>query len=140
MPCITNWPPDIVFFSDENLGRQAFPAPLRDAGVPLRVFHTVFDSGIADTDWIPVVAQRGWIALTTDERLRYRAVERDAIMAANLGVIVLISGKTHPEKAAIFLQSRNRIINFIRQHEPPFIARLYRNRIDLWFLSDNRTL
>lgn len=138
MPCIMRWPHDIVFFSDENLGRRAFPTPLQEDGVPLHVFHTAFDSGIADTAWIPVVAQNGWIALTTDERLRYRAVERDAIMAANLGVIVLVGRKTHPEKAAIFLQSRDRIINFIRQHEPPFIARLYHNRIELWFPSDNR--
>ena len=134
-----NWPHDIVFFSDENLGRRLFPSPLQEDGVPLHVFHTVFDSGIADTAWIPVVAQHGWIALTTDEMLRHRAVERDAIMASNLGVIVLVSGKTHPEKAAIFLQSRNRIINFIRQHEPPFIACLYHNSIRLRYPSDNRT-
>ena len=132
MPYTTNWPLDIVFFSDENLGRQAFPSPLLDAGVPLHVFHTIFASGIADTDWIPVVAQHGWIALTTDARLRYKPSERDAIMEANLGVIVLVSGNTHLEKATIFLQSRNRIVNFIRRHEPPFIARLYHNRIELW--------
>ena len=53
-------------------------------------------------------------------------------MRAGLGVIVLVSGHTNREKAEIFLHSHRRIINFIRHNEPPFIARLYRNRIELW--------
>ena len=85
-----------------------------------------------DTEWTPVVARRGWTALTTDVRLRYNRRERDTIMGAGLGIIVLVSGRTHREKAEIFLRSRRRIVNFIRQNEPPFIARLYRDRIELW--------
>ena len=139
MLCATNWPPDINFFSDENLGRRIFPAPLQAAGVPLHIFFDHFASGVLDIEWIPAVARRGWIALTSDARLRYNQGERDAIMAAGLGVIVLVSGNTHSEKAAIFLQSRTRIVHFVRHHEPPFIARLYRNRIELWLPRQDRT-
>ena len=60
-------------------------------------------------------------------------------MEARLGVIVLVSGNTHSEKAALFLQSRNRIVYFIRHHEPPFIARLYQSRIEMWLHYDSRT-
>ena len=110
---------------------------MRAAGVRLEIFYDHFasgvpGSGVPDTEWTPAVAQRGWIALTTDVRLRYNRRERDTIMGAGLGIIVLVSGHTHLEKAEIFLRSRRRIVNFIRQNEPPFIARLYRDRIELW--------
>ncbi len=50
MLCATNWPPDINFFSDENLGRRIFPAPLQAAGVPLHIFFDHFASGVPDMD------------------------------------------------------------------------------------------
>ena len=139
--CATSWPVDLVFFSDENLGRGVFPGPLLAAGVPLEIFFDHFPSGgsnrVLDTDWIPEVARRGWVALTTDTRLRYIPEERDTIMLSNAAVISLVSGSSHGEKAAIFLACREIIIDFLRLHEPPFIARLYRDRIEMWLNLEN---
>lgn len=32
-------------------------------------------SGILDTDWIPVIGERGWVVITSDRRLRTRPTE-----------------------------------------------------------------
>ena len=98
-----------------------------------------FPNGTDDVSWIPVVAQHGWVALTHDLRVRYSNLERDAIMESGLRVIVIRSGTTHAEMAQIFLNLREQISDFLRQNPAPFIARLYRDRIEMWLSQDDLT-
>jgi hypothetical protein len=114
------------------LGTRQFPEPLRDAGIHLELLVDNFDSGTPDIDWIPVVAMRRWVVLTHDKRMRHNRLEQDTIMSCQSRVIVISSGSTRAEMASLFLASMDRVLAFIQQHEPPFIARLYRNRIELW--------
>lgn len=129
----TSSPPEPVFFSDENLGRKVFPAQLRDVGVDLEVHLDHFPQGAEDKDWLGEVGRRGWILLTLDARLRYNRLERDAIMNHGVAAFVLVGGQSHAEKAATFLEARNRILRFLRRHRPPFIAKIYAGgRVKLW--------
>lgn len=105
----------------------------------MEVLADHFPNGTDDVSWIPIVAQHGWVALTHDLRVRYNEIERDAIMASGLRVIVIRSGTTHAEMARIFLDLREQIIDFLRQHPPPFITRLYRDRIEMWLSRDDWT-
>ena len=98
-----------------------------------------FQPGVPDVVWIPLVAQRRWVILTTDVRLRYNLVERDAIMGSNAAVLILVSSHAHPELASYFLACRDLIVDFLQNHDPPFIARLYRDRIEMWLNRDNWT-
>ena len=75
---------------------------------------------------------RRWVVLTHDKRMRHNRLEQDTIMSCQSRVIVISSGSTRAEMASLFLASMDRVLAFIQQHEPPFIARLYRNRIELW--------
>lgn len=68
----------VRFFVDENtLALGKVMAELRDdtavIGKP-PVGHVLW-RGMADVEWIPVVAARGWIAITVDHRLRTRPHE-----------------------------------------------------------------
>ncbi len=90
-------------------------------------------------DWIPSVAQNGWITLTNDVRLRYNPGEKEAVMQSNAAIIILASDYTHPQLAENFLAARASIINFVRSNRPPFIARLYRDRIEMWLSQDDLT-
>ena len=47
------------------------------------------EAGDRDVDWIPKVAERRWIAVTADKRLRRRLVELEAIQNARLGLVVI---------------------------------------------------
>ena len=116
-----------------------FPNPLLADGVLLETFFAHFQPGIPDTEWIPAVAARGWVVLTNDARLRYNPIERDTIMGSNAAVIILAGGYTHSEMAEMFLSARNSVLDFLRQYQPPFIARLYRDRIEMWLSRDDWT-
>lgn len=133
----TSSPPEPVFFSDENLGRNIFPQRLREAGLRLEVHLDHFPPGTPDEEWLEVVAKRGWVLLTLDARLRYNRLERDAIMIHGLAAFVLTGGSSHEEKAASFLRARPRLRRFLRRHRPPFIAKIYTDgRVGLWLAEE----
>ena len=110
-----------------------FPNPLLADGVLLETFLAHFQSGTPDTEWIPAVV------LTNDARLRYNPIERDTIMGSNAAVIILAGGYTHPEMAEMFLSARRLVLEFLRQNPAPFIARPYRDRIEMWLTRYNWT-
>ena len=47
--------------------------------------------------------------------------------------------ETLAEMAQIFVGLREQITNFLRQNPAPFIARLYRDRIEMWLSHDDWT-
>jgi hypothetical protein len=95
--------------------------------VALEIHADHFAKGTPDSEWIPFVATRGWVLLTLDAKLRYNKLERDAIMGSGLAAFVLVGGRRHDEKAAVFLEARSRVERFLRRNEPPFIAKIYRD-------------
>lgn len=114
-----------IFFLDENLGTRTFPDPLREAGLSIKPFTDHFRKGTPDSEWIPEVASRGWVLLTLDTRLRYNRLEQQAILEHGLAGFVLVGGRRHDEKAAIFLRARNRVEALLARRPPPFIAKVY---------------
>lgn len=129
----TSSPPEPVFFSDENLGRRVFPDLLRAEGISLKVHLDHFEQGTPDDQWVPAVAARGWVLLTLDARLRYNRLEQDAIREHGLAVFVLVSGKSHEEKATNFLRALPRIRRLLLRQAPPFIAKVLANgEVRLW--------
>ena len=105
--------------------------------MPLEILLDNFPSGTPDAEWIPEISRRGWVALTHDRRIRYNRLERDTIMRSGARVIVISSGNTRAEMAGILLEMHEKVLDFLRENEPPFIARLYRNRIAMWLSHDN---
>jgi hypothetical protein len=88
-------PPELsqlVYVVDENLLRlgRALVALRNDVGCfgqpPL---NEVLPSGIGDTEWIPVVGSCGWIAITSDRRLRTRPTEARLALEYRLKVVHL---------------------------------------------------
>lgn len=83
---------DVRFVIDENLLRMAkgvvrvrrdtavFSAPPIDELLP---------SGILDTDWIPVIGERGWVVITSDRRVRTRPAEAGLAITHKLKVVHL---------------------------------------------------
>jgi len=82
------------FFADESvLGLGLGLARLRpDVVHPGHPLLPDVPLGALDTDWIPLVAARGLIAIGRDKRLRTRPAERQAIIDAGLRYI-WIGGK-----------------------------------------------
>lgn len=134
-----------VFFTDRDLGKR-FPDLLRGAGLEVERHADHFPPDCPDTDWLREVGARGWIAITHDGRIRYKPNERAAVIEHGVALLVVIGAVPYPLLAASFVATRERILKFVAQHEPPYIAKVYRpspgdlaknaaapGRIELWY-------
>lgn len=102
------------FFVDRSLGAVQVPRLLRDAGWILTTLTEHFgkpaDESVADVDWLALCGKEGWPVLMKDERIRYRAAERQALVDARVTAFCLASGNLRSaEMAAIFVQHQDLI-------------------------------
>ena len=81
-----------------------------------------------DEDWIALVGRKGWVAITKDKNIRYRAAELGAIRRHSARVIVIrMKNATGPHIAELLVKGRRRIARFAAKTPPPFVAGLYAN-------------
>jgi uncharacterized protein with PIN domain len=81
------------FLIDRSLGRIALVTNLRSAGLVVRTLADIYGEEAAqeieDTEWIKLAAQRDWIVLCKDDRIRRRPAERDALVTGKVRVFCL---------------------------------------------------
>jgi hypothetical protein len=70
-----------------SLGRR-----LAAEGLSVVLHDDVFEQGTPDHEWLPIVGARRWVVLTKDSRLRFRPLEKEALIAANVRVFVFTGG------------------------------------------------
>jgi predicted nuclease of predicted toxin-antitoxin system len=117
-----------VFFLDRNLGRKTIAEALRQAGAEVRIHDDHFPPAARDEEWLSEVGRRGWIVLTKDARIRYRGIERTALMNAGVRAFVLTAKNLQgSEMASVFVRALPAMTRFIVSHPPPFIARVTRS-------------
>jgi hypothetical protein len=121
-------PEPLVFFIDHSLGNKKVADALRQAGVTVEVHIDHFPSGAEDPEWLSEIGKRGWIALTKDDRIRYRSIERDTLIRARVAMFTLASGNLRGEEMAqAFIAALPRIRRFLAKNRPPFIAKITRS-------------
>lgn len=72
-------PPE--FFLERSLGKLSADG-LRREGWIVHPIHEHFENhaeDVADADWIAFGCDQGWVCLTKDKKIRYRAAEIDAL-------------------------------------------------------------
>jgi predicted nuclease of predicted toxin-antitoxin system len=114
-----------TFFTDRDLGTR-FPDILRNAGLSVERHRDHFLPNAADEQWLELVGTKKWIAVTHDARIRYKPNELDAVIRHGVGLLILIGAAPFSALAANFVMTLPRILAFLRAHEPPFIAKVYR--------------
>jgi len=113
-----------TFFVDRCLGKSVGLA-LRQSGLHVEFHADHFADDADDETWISVVGQRGWVVLTKDKAIRTRPVELQAVIAANVRMFRLPSGNmTGEEMGRVFVDNRLNMGRFMKNHPPPFIARV----------------
>lgn len=118
-------PPErLIFFIDRSLGRKVIPDALRAAGEEVRVHDDYFPQDAKDEVWLADVGENGWIVLTKDKHIRYRAAEIHALRTANVRAFVLTSrgDLTGAEVSQIFVKAMPAIKWLCENTAPPFIA------------------
>lgn len=109
------------------------PERLREKGLHVEIHDEHFAQDVADADWLPEVAARGWVILTADQNLRYNRLERDALLASRARVFVIVGKTTHQQRAEAVIRGRRRIERLLRSRGGGFIAKLYKDgRVTLW--------
>ncbi|MGH9863441.1 MAG: hypothetical protein ACRD35_08465 [Candidatus Acidiferrales bacterium] len=127
-------PEPVVFFLDRSLGSKIIARALRDAGLDVHVHDDHFPPDALDEDWLPTVGQRGWVVLTKDTRIRYRAAELAAVRRANVRLFSLIAKDLQgPEMAQIFVRAVPSIRRLVQRTPAPFLAKITRSAsVSLW--------
>ena len=125
----SKWQPDkITYFVDASLGSKLLPEALRNEGADVAIHNDHFSQGTPDEEWLHVVGERNWVVLTKDNRIRYRKLERDALMRAGVRCFVLTAkGLRGQEIAALFIKALPAIQRFLDKHSDSFIAKITRS-------------
>jgi hypothetical protein len=114
-----------TYFTDRDLGRQ-FPERLREARLRVERHADHFAPDTPDTEWLPEVGRRGWIVVTHDERIRYKANELAAVVQHRVALLLVQGRAPYPQLAVWFVQTLPRIEAFVAAHAPPYIAKVQR--------------
>jgi predicted nuclease of predicted toxin-antitoxin system len=77
-----------VFFVDWCFGKTVVNA-LREAGALIEHHGDHFEQNAPDTEWLPVVGDRGWVVLTKDKAIAKNQLELMAIARAKVKVFIL---------------------------------------------------
>jgi hypothetical protein len=95
----------LVFFLDRSLGKKKIADALRQTGERVEVHDDHFPPDAKDVDWLSNVGAREWIVLTKDNRIRYRTLERNALMQAGVKAFILTGTDLRGEEMAqIFIK------------------------------------
>ena len=132
----------LTFYVDETYG-PGLVGLLQEKGLHAVTYRDADDinAGDPDVSWIPSVARRNWIAISSDKRLRSRKAERQAIQNARLRLIVIAARKaTENETACIFNKHRHSILALVRFMPPPFIISLTGQKLEFEWLGPEAEL
>jgi predicted nuclease of predicted toxin-antitoxin system len=120
-----------TFFTDRNLGKLV-PAALSAAGARVETHDENFSDDMKDEDWIPIVANRNWVILTKDKRIRRRLRERQALFTSKARVFTLSSGNWCSADAAKVLTTHLEAMETLATAlHPPFVVVVSRRGIEI---------
>lgn len=96
--------PDLLL--DRSLGSVQVPRILRAAGLRLQTLVDVYgspaDERIEDPEWLRLAGERGWVVFMKDQRIRYREVERAAVLDNRVRAFCLSSGNLRSAQRGCF--------------------------------------
>ncbi|MGQ0568709.1 MAG: hypothetical protein ACT4P5_04135 [Armatimonadota bacterium] len=114
-----------VYFTDRDLGKR-FPEILTAAGLTVERHHDLFPPDGSDEQWLEHCGRNGRIAITHNERIRYTPNELAAVVRHRVALLVVVGKVPLAELGQNFVNTLPRIQEFVDEHEPPYIAKVYR--------------
>lgn len=119
----TSPPERLTFFVDRSLGRRRLAEAIRAAGHDVVVHDDLFAADAPDETWLRKAGEEGWIVLTKDQRIRYRELEKRALVQSRVRAFVFTQKKQAVDDIiASFLESLPTIVRAVEDETPPFLA------------------
>ena len=135
-------PEPSTYFLDENLDSADLAARLTARGlscVRLTKFGPPFRANMTDEEWIPLVAARGWWAVTRDARTTKEGEERRTILRSQ-AVHIVIRGKnlTTAAMAEMLVKVHPRLVAKLAKLHRPVIVDVYADSRLVWTVGARR--
>ena len=116
------------FFLARNLGKHVIADALRAVGLVVELHDDHLPEDAPDEDWISLAGRNGWIAITKDKNIRYRAFEIGAIKQHSAMIVVIrAKNTTGKDMAEILVKAKSKLQKFAFEHKPPFVIGIYRS-------------
>lgn len=127
-------------FIDRSLGRIKVPRLLREAGLEIVTLAEHYgipqDEQVADVTWLAQTAERGWIAIGKDERIRRRPAEKAAVRRHSCRCFYFTRGDLPAERYAERILANLDAIARACAEPGPFIYVVHPARIERMTLAD----
>lgn len=122
-----------VYFLDRCLGKSIGKA-LKALGKQVEFHSDHFRPESPDTEWLPIVSDRGWIVFTKDENIGRNELEVKSVAQNQIKLFVLVAGNIRrDEMVRIFQNAIEKIGKIVQGNQVPFIAKIYKDgRIVIW--------
>ena len=114
----------LVLFLDENHCRNPhLIRAIEDLGLACEKHLDHFAPGVADVEWLPVIAQRGWSLLTTDARIRSNLLEREAVRSNHMRMFYFSRNNLAGAEMGLALRKAlPEMERLVSAQSPPFTA------------------
>ena len=121
-------PERLAIYLDENhCNNQKILAVLKSASIQVERHLDHFSRGTPDETWLPLVGEKGWILLTTDKRIRYRANEKEAVRKYRVRMFYFSKNDLSGSQMASALErALPEIRRICEKNTPPFFAAITR--------------
>ena len=115
--------PKPVFYVDVSLGLNTVPEMLLEEGYEAKTYVDLgLQQNAPDTEWITKVAERGWVGLLKDDRIRRKADEQASHRTNPSALFIFTSGNaTGPLQAEAYRKALPTIVRRVHQHTRPML-------------------
>lgn len=114
-----------TLYLDENYNCEEVKERLTRANIRFKA--GLFD-GKPDSLFLPEIGRRKWILITTDKRIRYREIEKAAVVKSKVRLFVFTSGNMgHAAMADALVKAKTSMRNFCKTHESGFSASVHKS-------------
>ena len=111
-----------TLFIDRCAWSRKLGEALDAAGIPYVAHHQHFAPDSPDEEWLLAVQSNGWLIVTRDKNIRYKANEHRALVQARLLMFVLTQGGlSAQETGRIVCQAYPAIAKLAARTKPPAI-------------------
>lgn len=114
--------PAPTFYVDESIFSNVLIAALTAAGIPFDRVGLAVPFGASDEEWLSHCGRNRLVALTRDQRIRYRALEKRALVDYGVGCFAFTQGQaTAGDSAARIIALMPRMLSIAKNQPRPFL-------------------
>lgn len=115
-------PRDFTLYVDESIYSKKLVEELVKTGQNVRRVGVDIPFGARDHEWLERAGKDGWTALTRDQRIRYRRLEKETLKQFGVGAFTFTGGQaTAAETAAAVLAHLERMRAIATSETRPFL-------------------